>query len=87
MKRLPLRFDPDDLRDRAGEAVAGHAERVRRLAQSGGNPAYAEAAAIVARMAKLQAPAEHAAFLADLRTRFARRRTFIKLLDQAATAR
>jgi hypothetical protein len=36
-------------------------------------------------MAKLQPPAEHAAFVADLRGRFGRRRAFIKLLDEAPT--
>lgn len=68
------------------EALAAHAERVRRLVQAGGNPAYSEAAAIVARMAGLRPAAEHVTFLADIRTQFARRRNFIKLLDAQPTA-
>ena len=44
-------------------------------------PAYAEAAELVARMAGLQGADEQAAFVAELKTRFGRRRNFVKLLS------
>ena len=53
---------------------------MRALAEAGGNPACAEAAELVARMAGLQGAGEQAAFVAELKTRFGRRRNFVKLL-------
>ena len=51
-----------------------------RLVGRGGNPNYAEAVALVARMAPLRDAAEQAAYVADLKVRFARKRNFMKLL-------
>jgi tetratricopeptide (TPR) repeat protein len=62
------------------EAVETYAERVDRLATIGGNPAYTEAAALVARMAALRDGAEQAAYVAALKTRFGRKRNFMMLL-------
>jgi uncharacterized Zn finger protein len=62
------------------EAIETYAERVAGLVNSGTNPAYAEAAELVARMAMLRAPAEQAAYVADLKARFGRKRNFMKLL-------
>ncbi|MGO9174497.1 MAG: SWIM zinc finger family protein [Rhodomicrobium sp.] len=62
------------------EALEVYAERVGQLADSGGNPAYEEAAQLVARMATLRSKAEQAAYVAELKTRFGRKRNFMKLL-------
>ncbi|WP_246093740.1 MULTISPECIES: SWIM zinc finger family protein [Mesorhizobium] len=62
------------------EALKIYAERVNQLAQFGGNNAYAEAAVLIGRMAGLRGASEHAAYLADVKARFARRRNFMKLL-------
>lgn len=62
------------------EALAVYAERVHALAESGGNPAYAEAAGLVAHMAALQSPTEQADYVAALKERFGRRRNFMKRL-------
>lgn len=62
------------------EALDVYAERVDALADGGGNPAYAEAAALIARMAALRSAAEHAAYMAEIKTRFRRKRNFIALL-------
>jgi hypothetical protein len=51
-----------------------------QLAQFGGNGAYAEAAALIGRMAGLRMASEHAAYLADVKDRFGRKRNFMKLL-------
>ena len=56
------------------EALETYAERVDQLATVGGNPAYAEAVALVARMAALRNGAEQAAYLAALKARFGRKR-------------
>ena len=63
------------------EALAIYAERVDRLADGGGNAAYAEAAALIARMAVLRGAAEQAAYVAALRARFGRKRNLMKLLE------
>jgi hypothetical protein len=63
------------------EALAVYAEEVDRLVRSGGNRAYAEAVQLIARMARLRPEAEQAAYLADMKLRFARKRNFIKLLE------
>ena len=44
------------------------------------DPSYAKAAGLVARMAELHGPAEQAAYVADLKARFGRKRDFMKLL-------
>ncbi len=63
------------------EAVAVYAESVEALAGgAGGRPAYAEAAALVDRMARLRDAAEHARYLLEVKSRFGRRRNFIALL-------
>jgi uncharacterized Zn finger protein len=61
-------------------AVAVFAGKVETLAGSGGDRAYAEAASLVRRMASLQGPDEHAAYLAALKLRHGRKRNFMKLL-------
>jgi len=62
------------------EALETYAGRIEELANSGGNPAYAEAAGLIARMAALRGGAEQAAYLADLKARHRRKRNFMKLL-------
>ncbi len=62
------------------EALEVYAERVGQLANGGGNAAYDEAANLVARMATLRGKAEQAAYVAELKARFGRKRNFIKLL-------
>ena len=62
------------------EALEVFTQRVDRLATLGGNRDYAEAANLVERMGALRAAPEHAAYLAELKARFARKRNFMKLL-------
>ena len=62
------------------EAVDAYAARVERLAKSGGNPAYAEAAKLIARLGTLQSAAEQTVYVADIKVRFGRKRNLIKLL-------
>jgi uncharacterized Zn finger protein len=62
------------------EAIATYAESVEHLATVGGNPAYEQAVALVARMARLRGRDEQAAYVAALKGRFARKRNLIKLL-------
>lgn len=62
------------------EAIEVYAERVEQLANDGGNPAYEEAAKLIARMAALRSPDEQAAHVAALKVRFGRKRNFMKLL-------
>jgi hypothetical protein len=66
--------------DHPCEALEVYALRVDELAKEGGNRAYDEAAGFVARMGRLRAPAEQAAYVATLKERFGRRRNFVKLL-------
>jgi len=63
------------------DGLAVYAERVDRLANSGGNQAYAEAAALIGRMAMLQSGAKRASFLAAFKLRFGRERNLMKLLE------
>lgn len=63
-----------------GEALAVYTERVEGLVRSGGNPAYEEAAALIARMAALRGEAEQSVYVAELKERFGRKRNFMKLL-------
>jgi hypothetical protein len=62
-------------------AVDVYAERVEQLAGSGGNPAYAQAADLVARMAKLRSAPEQAAYVAALKEQHGRKRNLMKLLS------
>ncbi len=62
------------------EAIEVYAQRVDQLASVGGASAYADAAKLVARMAKLRSGAEHAAYVMTLKERFGRKRNFMKLL-------
>lgn len=63
-----------------GEALAVYVEHVTKLIEAGGDEGYRTAAALIARMAKLRDAAGQAAYVAELRQRFARRRNFIALL-------
>jgi tetratricopeptide (TPR) repeat protein len=63
------------------EAVNVYAEHVAQLAAVGGNQAYAEAKKLIGRMAGLRSAAEHGTYLAELKTRFGRKRNFMKLLE------
>jgi hypothetical protein len=63
------------------EALEVYARRVEALANTGGNPAYAQAAKLIVHMASLRGAAEHAAFVAELKARHGRKRNFMKLLD------
>lgn len=62
------------------QALKVYAEGIEDLAKSGGNPAYEEAAALIARMGTLRSTEEHAAYLADIKERHGRKRNFMKLL-------
>ena len=62
------------------EALETYAACVEELANSGGNAAYTEAAKLIGRMASLSKPAEHASYIATLKTRHARKRNLMKLL-------
>ena len=64
-----------------GEALEVYAQRVDQLANAGGDSAYAAAAQLVARMAKLRSRGEHVAYVLALKVRFGRRRNFMKLLE------
>jgi hypothetical protein len=67
--------------DHPREVLEVYAERVDELAKAGGDPAYSEASGLVARMGRLRAPAEQAAYVAALKERFHRKRNFMKLLE------
>lgn len=58
-----------------------YGERVEELATSGGNAAYAEAAQLIGHMAALRPAPEQAAYVAALKTRFARKRNFMAQLN------
>jgi hypothetical protein len=62
------------------EAVDAYGERIEALANSGGNPAYAEAAKLIAHLGTLRGAVEHTAYVTDLRARFGRKRNLMKLL-------
>jgi len=64
-----------------GAALAVYAERVEELVDAGGNHNYEEAAKVIDRMAGLRGASEHAAYVADLKERFRRKRNFMKLMD------
>jgi uncharacterized Zn finger protein len=62
------------------QALEIYAERVNQLASAGGNRAYAEAASLIVRMAGLRGASEQAAYVAELKTRFGRKRNFMRAL-------
>lgn len=62
------------------DALKVYAERVEELVNLGGNSAYEEARGLVDRMAGLRGAAEQAAYVAELKERFRRKRNFMKLL-------
>jgi uncharacterized Zn finger protein len=62
------------------EALEVYAGRVSQLADAGNNHAYEEAARLVTRMATLRNKAEQAAYVAEIKVRFGRKRNFMKLL-------
>jgi hypothetical protein len=59
------------------EALEVYAERVEQFVRNSG---YAEAAKLIARMARLRNAAEQSAYVAELKSRFVRKRNFMKLL-------
>jgi uncharacterized Zn finger protein len=59
------------------EALEVYAERVEQFVRNSG---YAEAAKLIARMARLRNAAEQSAYVAELKTRHVRKRNFMKLL-------
>jgi hypothetical protein len=61
-------------------ARAVYAARVDELVEAGGNHSYQEAAGLIARIAALHGTGEQAAYVADLKERFRRKRNFIRLL-------
>lgn len=61
-------------------ALAVYIAQVEELARAGGDPAYQEAAALIGRMGALRGVAEQTAYLADIRARHGRKRSFVKLL-------
>jgi uncharacterized Zn finger protein len=62
------------------EAVEIYSARVARLVESGGNPAYEQAAALVRRIGTLRGADEQGAYVLALKTEFGRRRNFMALL-------
>jgi tetratricopeptide (TPR) repeat protein len=62
------------------EAVDAYSERIEALTGSGGNPAYAEAATLIAHLGTLRGAAEQTAYVTNLRARFGRKRNLMKLL-------
>jgi tetratricopeptide (TPR) repeat protein len=62
------------------EAIEVYAKRVDHLVDGGGNSAYAEAAALIARIAGLRSPVEQEAYVLALKARFGRKRNFMQLL-------
>jgi uncharacterized Zn finger protein len=62
------------------EVLAVYAERVEELVKAGGNPCYENACGLVARMGELRGASGQVAYVADLKTRFRRKRNFMKLL-------
>jgi len=63
-----------------GDALTVYGERVEELVRLGGNPGYEEACALVVRMGELRGASEQTAYVADLKTRFRRKRNFMKLI-------
>ncbi|QGM96398.1 acyltransferase [Methylocystis parvus] len=70
----------------AGEALKFYVRRVDSLVEAGGAGPYSEAASLIRRMAALRSDTEHLSYLSEIKTRYARRRNFIKLLDADSRA-
>lgn len=66
------------------DAVVIYVRKVEQLVEAGGNPAYEEAVQLIRRIASLQEEAEQAKYVASLKSRFSRKRNFMKLLGQEA---
>lgn len=62
------------------DAVVIYVRKVEQLVEAGGNPAYEEAAQLIRRIASLQGKVEQAKYVASLKSRFGRKRNFMKLL-------
>lgn len=62
------------------DALKVYADRVEQLVGAGGNHNYEEARSLIARMAALRSASGQAAYVADLKMRFRRKRNFMKLL-------
>jgi uncharacterized Zn finger protein len=62
------------------EAVEVYAEQVEQFARAGSASAYAEAAKLVARMARLRGRTEQVTYVLELKVRHGRKRNFMKLL-------
>jgi len=62
------------------DALETYAARVEHLVSLGGNSSYEESAKLITRMGRLRGAAEQAAYVAGLKSRFNRKRNFIKLL-------
>ena len=65
---------------RPRDAITFYATKVERLVNSGSGNSYEQAAKLIGRLAQLRDPAEHAAYMADIKERFRRRRNFMRLL-------
>ena len=63
------------------QALAIYAEIVEELVNTGSNPAYGEAAALIERMGKLRDSEAQDAYLTNIRARHKRKRNFMKLLS------
>jgi len=73
---LSISTSPSCSAKKSRMASAGHSRHVN----TGGNPAYAGAAKLIARMAALRNPAEQTSYVAALKLRFGRKRNLMKLL-------
>lgn len=62
-------------------AIGVYAEHIEQIVKLGGNHNYAEAAALIGRMAGLRDTREQAAYVASLKAQHNRKRNFMKLLD------
>lgn len=62
------------------EVLKVYTERVEDLVKRGGNPCYEDAHGLVIRMGSLRDASTQAAYVADLKIRFRRKRNFMKLI-------
>lgn len=62
------------------QAIAVHEARVEEHVAAANNTSYANAAALIERLAALRGAAEQSAYVADIKLRHARKRNFMKLL-------
>lgn len=63
------------------QAMEVYSQRVDRLVSAGGNQAYADACALIQRMAKLRSAVDQMVYVSTLKERFRRKRNFMKLLE------